>query len=118
MPATPRMTTESSPTTWPPSSVANSASVRVLMRPPWNEGSVRGRPDGIRVQLREHVVRKVERVVGVDREPAGHVEHEVQALLARHLLDRAAHLAHDLVGRARVLLRRAPVLSPHVLDEL
>src|SRR5947209_8785088 len=113
MPATPRIITESSPWTVPPSSSASSASVRVLMRPP----SLVLAAGRVRVQLGQNVVRHVEALVGVDDDPAGRVEDQFEAALARHLLDRAPHQLDDLLRGARVLLRRAAVGSPHILHE-
>src|ERR1051325_3112357 len=76
------------------------------------------RPAGrVRVQLGQYVVGHVEALVGVDDNPAGRVEHQLEPFLARELLDRAADDLDDLVGGARVLLRRAAVRTPHVLHE-
>src|SRR5512143_198126 len=114
MPATPRMTMEASPTTVPPSSAASSPSVLVIMVAASLPPAPRAR---LHVQLGEHVGGDVVRLVRVDDEAARRVEHQVQALVARHLLDRGADLLHHLARGALVLLRGPARGSPDVLDE-
>src|SRR4029077_18280214 len=113
MHATPRITVAPSPITSPPSSRASSVNVRVTMIAPWSFGA----GGGALVEQPHHLPGHVERLVCEDDEAAGRVQHQVQRLVGRHLLDDRADLLDHLARRALVLLRRATLRTPDGLHE-
>src|SRR5262245_15962416 len=112
MPATPAMTVAPSPTTSAWSSFASSASVRLNIGPSasWLAGiGFVQRADDLRTQ--------VQAAIRIDDHAARGVQYEIKSFVACQLLDHGADTVHDLAGRALVLLCRASLGSPNVLNE-
>src|SRR5262245_8860113 len=113
MPATSRISIDSSPSKCPFSSAASSFKVRVTMPGPSSPGAL----SGACIELANHFRAQVEAAIGVHDRSSSRVEHDVETLIPSQLLHHAANLLDDLSGGPLVLLRRAPGRPPDLLDE-
>src|SRR5262245_66358050 len=104
MPATSRISMDSSPSRCPFSSAASSFKVRVTMPGPSSTGAL----SGAGIELANHFRAQIEAAIGVHDRTPRRVEHDVETLISRQLLHHGANLLDDLARGSLVFLRRPP----------